>query len=379
MSSAYCSITGKEINMKYGDFTPKDGPTEGQLMAVNKDFIATAWDSQWATICVLKKNNPHRVPHNVPLVHAHKENITDIRWSPYVKNLLSSASEDGTIKFFQIPDNGVEERIDKEVGSFKEHNKKVVLFKYHPASADLIASTGFDKTVKVFNISTCKSYNSTPVADNCTSLDWNYNGSLIGCACKDKHLYVLDPRQQKETLKTKGTDNAKPQKLVFVDPDYFVSTCFGGGRQIKLFDMRKAESPVNTLKIDDNGNVMMPFFDYDTNVIYIPSKGSAKVCFYTFNKGNISILTKEYSSPTDQKMFTFEDKKNADYNSNEMTRMYKFWGSELLFTSFYIPRKSGGIDQSLYPDTFAGESALTGDEWSSGTDKDPIKKNITQI
>lgn len=379
MSNPYCSITGKEINMKYGDFTPKVGPTEGQLIATNKDFIATAWDSQWACICILKKNNPHRVPPDVPLVHAHKENITDMRWSPYTKNLLASASEDGTIKFWQIPDNGLEARIDKEVGAFAEHNKKIVTFKFHPSSSELVGSTGFDKTVKVFNINTLKSYNSTPIGDTFTSLDWNQDGSLIGGACKDKHLYVIDPRAKQVSVKTKGSENSKPQKFLFVGPDNFVSTGFGSGRELKLFDLKKPETPVNTLKLDDNGNVPLPFYDWDTNIIYIPSKGSGKVLFYTFTNGNISVLSKEYASPTDQKLFTLEEKKYVDYNSNEMTRMYKFWGKELLFTSFVIPRKSGGIDQSLYPDTFAGESALTGDEWSSGTNKDPIKKNITEL
>jgi len=39
--------------------------------------------------------------------------------------------------------------------------------------------------------------------------------------------------------------------------------------------------------------------------------------------------------------------------------------------SFQVPRKSDIFQDDLFPDTFAGEPALTGEEWLSGKDGEP--------
>jgi hypothetical protein len=46
-------------------------------------------------------------------------------------------------------------------------------------------------------------------------------------------------------------------------------------------------------------------------------------------------------------------------------------------TSLRVLRQNG-FDPDLYPATFIGESALSGDEWASGVDKDQIKGDITK-
>ena len=213
-----------------------------------------------------------------------------------------------------------------------------------------------------------------------SSIDWNINGSLIGTMTKNKNAIVYDVRGNKEILKTKCHDSAKSQKMLFVDMNYFITTGFGSGsREIKLFDMRNSSTVVNTLKIDSQTGVMYPLYDYDNNVIYIPSKGENNVYFYTFMNGNISYLHNEFRLKNPPTAFVFDFKRNVNYNKNEMARMYKHYNKMVDSTTFYIPRKNEGYDEDLYPITFSGESSISGDEWASGVDKQQSKKKITDI
>lgn len=372
-------ITGKELGGKFTEFALKMGKSEGQLLAVNHKFIAASWEGAFYQISILDKNNPHKVASKLPLIRGHREPITDLHWSPFYSDLLASSSEDGTVKFWKIPDDGIKEDITNETQKFHEHPRKVLLFRFHPSSSDIAGSCGLDKTIKVWSVLKGKGIFSMSTSDSLTSLDWNYNGSLIGGMSKDKFANVFDPRTQKEVIRIKGSNGARPQKLVFVGPDNFITTGFGStNREIKLFDLRNSNSSVSSLNIDQDTSLMYPFFDYDTNIIYIPSKCS-KVYFYTFMNGKISILRSAHVLPDRCQEFTFEDKRFVDLNSNEMTRMYWFYKNALHFTSFYVPRKSGEFDSNLYPDTFSGESAINEDEWINGTNKDQIKKPIKEI
>lgn len=44
-------------------------------------------------------------------------------------------------------------------------------------------------------------------------LKWNYNGSLLATATKDKQLRVIDPRSAKVVCVTQGHEGAKSTKI----------------------------------------------------------------------------------------------------------------------------------------------------------------------
>jgi WD40 repeat protein len=182
-----------------------------------------------------------------------------------------------------------------------------------------MGSCSFDNSIQVFSITTGKTYCKVTTKDRISSLDWNYNGSLIGIMNSDKNAYVYDPRGNKEVLHTKAHGSQKCQKMVFVDPNYFSTTGFDNGkREIKLFDMRNFEKPVNTLIIDSSSGVMFPFYDYDSHCIFIPGRGEQTIYFYAFNEGNISKLNDEYKMPISPKSFGMLEKCFVDYENCEM-------------------------------------------------------------
>lgn len=376
--SKYKLIDFKELKDSFRYVNLKEARTDGQIIASNYKFLALSWEGGSHTrIAILEKKKPIPIE-KIPTIEAHPQNINDLRWSPFVKNLLASASDDGTIKLWKIPEDGLKEEIKIEDQKFIEHTKKVNLMKFHPTCAEIMGSCGFDNSIKVWNLEQGTSYSTLNTVENFGSLDWNYDGSIIG-GCKFQTIRLFDPRTGKEIGQAKGSELNKPQKMLFVNKDNFLTIGFGkNGREAKLFDIKNLGSPINTLKIDDQNEVFYPYYDYDSGIIFLPGKNSKKMHLYNYMNGNISILHQNYQLTEPTQYFTLDEKRFVDYKSNEMTRMYFFNNHFLKMTSFFIPRK-GLFDRDLYPDTFSGEPSLTADEWVSGTNKDPVLKPIENI
>ena len=379
-SSKYKLITAKPINARFEDFKLNEITSEGQLMSINSKYIASLWEGAGACISVLDKTKPHRVAHDIPLIRAHLQNVSDVRFSPFIPNLLSTSSDDGTVKLWQIPAEGLTKDMENPVQKYAEHSKKVVLSVYHPCSSDIIASCSFDNSIHVWNIENGKTYCKAETGDVMSSLDWNYNGSLLGTITKEKMAYVIDPRQSKVSIKTSAHEGGKTQKMLWVDKDFFITTGFGKGnvREIKLFDIRIPTSAVSTLELDHRTGIMYPWYDYDSGVICIPSKGEAIIQFYGYSNGSIAKLN-EYKATDRPKSFAFSEKRFGDYQHNEMSMMYRYKDNNLTFLSVYVPRKGGEFDPALWPDTFAGESSISGDDWAKGENKEKILKNIKEV
>lgn len=378
--SKYSIINGEEITKCFIHFGMKETRTEGNLLAVNQKFIAAQWEGgAYTGIAIFDKFHPIDVPPQIPIIRAHNNaNINDLKWDPFIPNLLASASDDGTVKFWQIPKDGIRQDIEKEKGIYKDHGKRVLFLQFHPSSADIVASADSTNKINVWNLQG-KTYISMPAKNTVSSLEWNYNGSLIGCMLKDKYSYLYDIRGQKEVCKSKGFNSLTTQKMCFVSDDCFIiSGTENGKRQINLYDMRKPDSSVSNIVLDNFSSVMRPFYDYDINCIFVPST-DRDIHFVTIKGGKLAFLHGRYDFKEDNTYYTFEDKRYVDLNMNEMTRMYRYNKKTLRMTSIKIPRKTNVFDPELYPDTFSGESALTVDEWMSGVDKEPIKRSIKDI
>lgn len=376
-TTQYQTIQGKDLSKSFKYVKIKDIKSDDQIISVNHQFIALSWESSFSSICILPKDNPRGVPPDTPLIRVLGTTITSVRWSPMVKNLLASSFEDGTVRLWKIPEGGLRSDIRQEDQKFIEHLRKVNLMKFHPSSAEVIASCSKDQHIKVWNIEKAKSYFTINCPEYFSCLDWNYDGSIIG-GCHSGPAYLYDPRTTQEIGHVQ-LKNKTPGRVFFVGKENFCTIGNEGqGRFLKLFDIKKMDTPIKEMELDKERHQCFPYYDYDSGIIYIPSKGSPKVHIYFYLNGTLNHYYKAHQLPTPATFCTFEDKRCVDYQNNEMTKLYRYHNDALTMTSFYVIRKAG-YDPALFPDSLSGESALTGDEWASGTNKDPITKPISEV
>ena len=74
------------------------------------------------------------------MVTGHKGAVLDLAWCPHNDNVIASASDDCTIKLWQIPDEGLTSNLDVPVADLSGHLKRVTLLVWHPTAMNVLAS-----------------------------------------------------------------------------------------------------------------------------------------------------------------------------------------------------------------------------------------------
>lgn len=384
--SKYRNAMGETKKENFYDVTITEITTEGAVMAVNSSFIAASWETNKGGVAIIDVSNPTRVSATIPLIRGHDGPVVDVKFSPFKCDLLATSSEDATVRLWQIPQEGIKTDLEAEIQNYKGHSKKVGFVAFHPCADNIIASASFDNSIHIWNATNAETISKILIGDFPNCLDWNYNGSLLGCSAKDKTIYVVDPRAATIAIKAKGHESSKTQKMVFVNEHSFASCGFSKNnmREVKLFDMRKAtdsaiDAAVTTLDIDRQSGIMTPFYDSDLNLLYVPGRGEGNIHFFDCNEGGIRKCS-EYKSSIPQKAITMFEKRTMNYNKCEIERFAKYTNNNTIeLLSFYIPRRNAGYDPSLYPPCFTGEPSLSAEEWIKGGNKNQIVKEINSI
>ena len=104
-------------------------------------------------LAVQKAFDFKRLEADIALIRGHAGPVVDFDFSPFNDNLLATASEDGTCKFWQIPEEGIAKDVNTAVGTLEGHNRKLIFAKFHPSADYTIATSGIDMTVRVWDIS----------------------------------------------------------------------------------------------------------------------------------------------------------------------------------------------------------------------------------
>ena len=104
-------------------------------------------------IAVLPAYQFKRLEADIALIRGHAGPVVDFDFSPFNDNLLATASEDGTVKLWQIPEEGITKDVSTPVGTLEGHNRKLIFAKFHPSADYTIATSGIDTTVRVWDIS----------------------------------------------------------------------------------------------------------------------------------------------------------------------------------------------------------------------------------
>ncbi|OWK51609.1 Coronin-2B [Lonchura striata] len=261
-----------------------------------------------------------RIEPNYPKVCGHQGNVLDIKWNPFIENIIASCSEDTSVLIWNL-----------EIG------EPVKMIDCH---ADVIL---------------CMSFNS--------------DGSLLATTCKDKKLRVLEPRSGR-VLQEASCKNHRVNRVVFLGSTKRLLTTGvsrWNTRQIALWDQEDLSMPLMEEEIDGLSGLLFPFYDADTHMLYLAGKGDGNIRYYEIGseKPYLSYLM-EFRSPAPQKGLVF--------------RFYKLITLKGLIEpiSMIVPRRSETYQEDIYPMTPGTEPALTPDEWLSGINRDPILVSLKE-
>lgn len=353
------------------------------LVSANPSFFAVILEAAGggAFAAVPWKQTGKWDPKN-PIITGHKSAVLDLDWNPFNDNLVASGSEDCTVKIWSIPEGGLKENMTEAAQTLNGHKRKVGTVGFNPVANNILATSSTDYTVKIWDVEkgTCNVNVEGQHPDIITCVDWHSNGSLLATACKDKKLRIIDPRQNKVSQETEGHQGIKGSRVCFLGNKpllFSVGFTKSSEREMSLWDIRNMSERVHNTNLDSSSGVLMPFFDADTNVLFLAGKGDGNIRYYelTDEKPYLHYLS-EYKSNTPARGMAMMPKRGVNVSDCEIVRLIKLGVKTAEPIAFCVPRKSDLFQDDLFPPAFSGEYSLTAEEWLEGGEAEQKRVNL---
>ncbi|XP_053755158.1 coronin-1A-like [Panthera pardus] len=133
------------------------------------------------------------------------------------------------------------------------------------------------------------------------------------------------------------------------------------------------EEPLSLQELDTSSGVLLPFFDPDTNIVYLCGKGDSSIRYFeiTSEAPYLHYLSM-FSSKESQRGMGYMPKRGLEVNKCEIARFYKLHERRCEPIAMTVPRKSDLFQEDLYPPTAGPDAALTAEEWLKGQDAGPL-------
>uniref|UniRef100_A0A9J7YTQ3 Coronin n=2 Tax=Cyprinus carpio TaxID=7962 RepID=A0A9J7YTQ3_CYPCA len=363
----------------YDDIRVSRVTWDSAFCAVNPKFVAIIVEaSGGGAFMVLPLHKSGRIDKAYPTVCGHTGPVLDIDWCPHNDQVIASGSEDCTVMVWQIPENGLVTSMSEPVVVLEGHSKRVGIVTWHPTARNVLLSAGCDNVVIIWNVGTGEAMITLEDMhpDIIFSVCWNRNGSLICTACKDKKIRVIDPRKEEIIAeKDKAHEGARPMRAIFLSDGKVFTTGFSrmSERQLGLWDPDNMEEPVSVHEMDTSNGVLLPFYDPDTNVVYLCGKGDSSIRYFEItDEAPFVHYLNTFTTKEPQRGMGYMPKRGLDVNKCEIARFYKLHERKCEPIIMTVPRKSDLFQDDLYPDTAGPEAPLEAEEWIEGKNGDPI-------
>uniref|UniRef100_A0A3Q3JVQ0 Coronin n=1 Tax=Monopterus albus TaxID=43700 RepID=A0A3Q3JVQ0_MONAL len=363
----------------YDDIRVSRVTWDSSFCAVNPKFVAIIIEaSGGGAFLVLPLHKTGRIDKSYPTVCGHTGPVLDIDWCPHNDQVIASGSEDSTVMVWQIPENGLVSSLSEPVVVLEGHSKRVGIITWHPTARNILLSAGCDNQIIIWNVGTGEAIITLDDMhpDVIYSVCWNRNGSLICTSCKDKSIRVIDPRKEMIVAeKEKPHEGARPMRAIFLSDGNILTTGFSrmSERQLALWNMQNLEEPMTVNEVDTSNGVLLPFYDPDTNVVYLCGKGDSSIRYFEItDEAPYVHFLNTFVSKEPQRGMGYMTKRGLDVNKCEIARFYKLHERKCEPIVMTVPRKSDLFQDDLYPDTAGPDPALEAEEWFEGKNGDPI-------
>ncbi|KII62076.1 Coronin-7 [Thelohanellus kitauei] len=256
---------------------------ESNGMSLHYDTIAVPLVGTAGRVGIFKLSKPGRIELEQLNFVEHGSNVLDFEIDPKDDNLLAVLCDNSSLNIWKIPPNGLDTNLKTPNERIKTGQDRPTILKFHPCASSIIATSGVNGTVSVWDVEKAKNINVCEDINRCQSLSlaWNDIGSNIACVSIDHVVRIFNPRVSKTSvLQTDGFPGSGPSRVTYIDDNRIFLSGFtnDGVRIIGTKDTRKAQDFLTKLKFDSSPGVFNPFYDPDINVVFL----CAKVSFYFY-------------------------------------------------------------------------------------------------
>jgi len=386
-NSKFRHVFGKEFKKeeRYDNVRlSKSTTTESTMCSVNTKFVAVILEARGGgSFIVFPATQYGRVENDAAKITGHKGAVLDVKWAPFNENLVASASDDATVKVWQIPDGGLTEDMTEAAVVLKGHQRKVTICEWHPTASDVLFSASADLTIRAWNIKTAEQFRQYEAfTDTIYGFSFSYTASHFVAVSKDKKIRVFDSHSGKVTQEGDSHAGSKGSRVVWLgDSDQVLTTGFSrtSDRQYALYDTKDLSKALKTENVDTSSGIMMPFYDEDSKMVYLAGKGDGNIRYYEITGEDTTpiVALSAYSSTTPQCGMGWLPKRSVQTNECEVARVYKLHPKGIVEPiSMIVPRKGDIFQEDLYPECRNDVPPLTAEDFIGGKSAGPNKCSL---
>lgn len=368
---------------------------ESNVLEGNRKFLAYPFAGPGGRVAVLNADDPGRVNPVINTIVAGSE-ICDFAMSKISTNLVLTASEDGNVRLWKVPEEGLKGDMSHPDGILKGHLSKVHNVFFHPFIEGIATSTSVEQlsvggqtpTVRIWDIEYSKEkIFLDKFEDYIQGCVWScYTPSIFAASSKDKIIKIFDARSAKLTGSTASHDGVRATRLFFINDQYLASVGFGKGsmREINLYDLKNLGAPMSTFNLDSSPSILVPHYDENSSVVYLCGKGDTCIrpVEISPSQSNPFYALPRFDSPSGsvQQGCSPISTKYLDMEAIEVSRFWRLTQNNIEPISFSVPRNRREFFQDdLYPLCWDDEHAcLKASEWFMGL-KDAVPRRCVDL
>ncbi|KAM9599471.1 coronin-7-like isoform 3-T3 [Morphnus guianensis] len=330
-------------------------------------------------------SKPGRLPDTAVPTIQNGTAVADLSWDPFDPRRLAVAGEDAKIRLWRIPEGGLRETLQEPEAVLRGHTEKIYSIRFHPVASDLLVSSSYDMTVRIWELSAGQeALCLRGHTDQIFSLAWSPDGKKLATVSKDGRLRLYEPRRSpKPEQEGPGPEGGRGARLVWVcGGDYLLVSGFDSRseRRILLYRAQALpDGPLSVLGLDVAPSTLLPFYDEDTGVVFLTGKGDTRVFLYEVTPEPPYFLEcNSFTSSEPHKGFVFLPKTACEVREVEFARALRLGQSTLEPVAFHVPRvKKEYFQDDIYPPTRVWwEPALSGSAWLAGKDRQQCRANM---
>jgi coronin-1B/1C/6 len=357
-------------------------PSDGNLIAGNTKYLAFPQAGGGGPVAVHPIANLGRIS-KAHHVNVHKYPVMDVAWHPFIETMLITGDDAGIIKVSKLPGEFKEwpDEIGEPLVTLEGHAKKIGILQPHPVANNILISTSYDQTVRIWDIeaqSEVLKYDLSPDGpENLTPMhvEWNRNGSLACVTTREGKFKIYDPRDSKSAQTGTGFSAQKKSTIFFADNQGLLvgaGSSKGATREVKAWDPRNLGEVLSTVEVDSSNGVFIAQYDPDNSIFWLAGKGDSTIKYYEVVKEKPCLhLLSQFQDSNSTVGGCFLPKRYCDVTKCEIAVFLRVLKEHLTPVSFQVPRKSDLFQKDLYPDCYAGVPSLEAKEWLEGKNADP--------
>jgi len=351
-------------------------PSYSDMMAVNSKRVALPLKTvggasgggtgAGVVLVVELKNEGQRLQDAGLPVIANGPSVLDLVFSPFDDSRLLVGSEDGGVREWTIPDGGVKMTMNEPSSILQAHSEKIYFVRFHPLVSNLIATSSYDMTVKLWSWPS----GSTPTLVTtlvgfqdeifCCCFSFLDPYSMITVS-KDKMIrkYDLAPvnhsANQLPSLKCSLPIGHRGCRVFLACGDSLAIVCaFSEGhaqRQIIVLDAVTFDIKT-VMDMDSSPSIPIPFYDIDTSVVFLTGRGDSVISAFevTANLPYLQPLSGFNAGSSLHQCVSFLHKRDCNVTAVEIATALRLCPSVIQPLSVKVPRvRTQFFQDDLFP------------------------------